>query len=80
MPNSFAQTVSLTCPQCSQGFEAPVWLVVDAAARPDLIEKIEQETIHDLPCPACSSPDRVDAPSSTAHRAMELHGKDAGAP
>ena len=65
--HSFAQTISLTCPQCSQPFDAQIWLIVDAAQRPDLLEMIEQETLHDLSCPHCSASARVDA-SLLVHR------------
>jgi len=59
---SFAQTASLTCPQCAKTFQAQVWLVVDAAARPDLYEKVVQETVHVIPCPQCGRPGDLDAP------------------
>lgn len=39
MPNSFSQTIELTCPRCGADFQAELWLIVDAAERPDLLEK-----------------------------------------
>jgi len=59
---SLAQRPELTCPQCNQTFQAEIWQVVDAAERPDLLEKVLQGTIHDLPCPQCGNRGRIDAP------------------
>ncbi|MBN2549545.1 MAG: CHAT domain-containing protein [Anaerolineales bacterium] len=62
MPHSYAETASLTCPQCQQAFQAEIWLIVDTAARTDLLEKIRAGGLHTLPCPHCSQPVQVDAP------------------
>ncbi len=53
MSASFAQTVPLTCPRCGTSFQAELWLIVDAAERPDLLEKARQDTLHELACPQC---------------------------
>jgi hypothetical protein len=37
MPNSYAQRADLTCTACGHAFSADIWLIVDAAERPDLI-------------------------------------------
>ena len=29
MPNSFAQTLEFTCPQCPKAFDADLWLIMD---------------------------------------------------
>jgi hypothetical protein len=62
MPTSFGQTLSLTCPRCGQSFEAAIWLIVDAAERPDLLEKIQAGTLHQVVCPHCQFQGEVDAP------------------
>jgi tetratricopeptide (TPR) repeat protein len=62
MPTSFQQTQQLTCPRCGQSFQAEIWLIVDAAERPDLLEKIQAGTLHQIPCPHCQFQGEVDAP------------------
>ena len=62
MANSFAENASLTCPECGQPFTADIWLVVDAAERPDLAARIRAGTLHDLPCPHCGHQGTIDAP------------------
>jgi predicted RNA-binding Zn-ribbon protein involved in translation (DUF1610 family) len=62
MDASLSQSVELTCPECEQPFTVDVWLIVDAAARPDLLERIRAGTLHDLPCPHCGNSGSVDAP------------------
>ena len=62
MPASFQQTPQLTCPRCGQSFAAEIWLIVDAAERPDLLEKIQAGTLHQIPCPHCQAEGQVDAP------------------
>ena len=62
MTHSFAQEAELTCPQCGQTFSADVWLIVDAAERPDLLERARAGTLHDLPCPHCGHRGAVDVP------------------
>jgi hypothetical protein len=62
MPTSFQQTQQLTCPRCGQSFQAAIWLIVDAAERPDLLEKIQAGTLHQMVCPHCQFQGEVDAP------------------
>ena len=62
MPTSFGQTQPLTCPRCGQSFQAAIWLIVDAAERPDLLEKIQAGTLHQVVCPHCQFQAEVDAP------------------
>jgi tetratricopeptide (TPR) repeat protein len=62
MPTSFQQTQQLTCPRCGQSFQAAIWLIVDAAERPDLLEKIQAGTLHQMVCPHCQFQEEVDAP------------------
>ncbi len=62
MPNSFAQTTDLTCSKCGKSFQAEIWQIVDTVERPDLTDKIEQESIHYFTCPNCQNEMPVDAP------------------
>ena len=62
MDVSLSQAAELTCSQCNKPFTADVWLIVDTAARPDLLAQIRAGTLHDMPCPHCGHPGRVDAP------------------
>ncbi len=60
---SYAETAPVTCPACGHGFEFDVWLIVDAAGRPDLLARIREGTLHDVTCPACGQEiGRADAP------------------
>ena len=62
MLHSFAQELTLTCPQCGKPFVAQVWLIVDSVEQPDLLERVRAGDLHDLPCPHCGNQGRVDAP------------------
>ncbi len=62
MANSFAESITLTCAGCGQEFEAEFWLIVDAAERPDLVERIRAGSLHDLACPHCGDAGHIDAP------------------
>lgn len=62
MSRSFAQSVALPCGNCGQSFMAEVWLIVDAAERPDLVDRIRAETIHTLRCAHCGTDQLIDAP------------------
>ncbi|MDQ7030293.1 MAG: CpXC domain-containing protein [Ardenticatenia bacterium] len=62
MPVSHAEQATLTCPQCGHEFTADIWLIVDAAERPDLIERIRDGTLHRITCPRCGHAWGLDAP------------------
>jgi hypothetical protein len=49
--HSFAERPSLTCPDCGQAFNPEIWLIVDAVARPDLLDRVREKTIHHVVCP-----------------------------
>ena len=51
MAHSFAEYPSLTCPECGAAFSPEIWLIVDAAERPELIDRVRDDTIHDVVCP-----------------------------
>ena len=60
---SYAQTAPVTCPACGHGFDFDLWLIVDAARRPDLVARIRAGTLHDVVCPQCGAAiGRADAP------------------
>jgi len=63
MSNSFATTAQLTCSDCGQSFQADLWLLVDSAERPDLLELARNGTLHDIDCPHCDQTNRVNAPT-----------------
>lgn len=52
---SYAQTHPLACPACGRGFDFALWLLVDTAERPDLVERIRAGTLHDIVCPHCGA-------------------------
>ncbi|MCS7010063.1 MAG: CpXC domain-containing protein, partial [Anaerolineales bacterium] len=62
MPISHAQPIQLTCPRCNRPFQAELWLIVDAAERPDLLEKARQGNLHELACPQCGPIAQANAP------------------
>lgn len=62
MGNSFAQETEFICPACEHHFGAPVWLIVDAAERPDLVAQAAADRLHALACPRCHQSGAVDAP------------------
>ncbi|MCS7055383.1 MAG: CpXC domain-containing protein [Thermoflexales bacterium] len=58
MSHSHAQSTQLTCPHCNRPFDAEIWLIVDAAERPDLFDKVKQGKLYDLTCPTAVSSNR----------------------
>jgi len=62
LSRSFSQTAEFTCPQCKKDFQAEIWLTVDAGERPDLMERIRNNSIHTLRCDNCGHENAVDAP------------------
>lgn len=61
MPHSFADQPALECPQCGAAFAPDVWLIIDAAERPDLLAHVLDGTLHRVACPSGHS-GLVDAP------------------
>ena len=62
MPRSFAQSASMPCFQCTQTFAVELWLIVDAAERPDLVEAIHSDALHTVRCPHCGTEHPLSAP------------------
>jgi CHAT domain-containing protein/tetratricopeptide (TPR) repeat protein len=55
MPNSYFERRKFICPSCGQNFDFDLWLIVDAAERPDLFECILDGTLHTVTCVHCSA-------------------------
>ena len=53
---SYVQSAPVTCPTCGRAFTFDVWLIVDAAERPDLMKRIRRGTLHTVACPNCGQP------------------------
>jgi hypothetical protein len=62
MSRSASQEVGVTCVSCGTAFGAEVWLIVDAAERPDLVARIVDGSIHTASCPHCGTLHPLDAP------------------
>jgi CHAT domain-containing protein/tetratricopeptide (TPR) repeat protein/DNA-directed RNA polymerase subunit RPC12/RpoP len=60
MPNSYFQFINLTCPKCKNVFETNIWLIVDTAERPDLLEDIK--TGRQTSCPYCGHQGNLNVP------------------
>ena len=51
MPDySYKQTSQITCPQCGVSLTAQMWLILDAAARPDLLDALRRGALHTSVC------------------------------
>lgn len=61
MSYSYADQATLNCPHCGQPFTAEVWLIVDTNERPDLLQRLQDETLHLLVCPHCGQEATLDA-------------------
>ncbi len=61
MAHSFAQSPSLQCPQCGAAFDPEIWLIIDAAERPELLARAADGSIHAVACPNGHAGE-VDAP------------------
>jgi CHAT domain-containing protein len=49
--HSFADRPTLQCPECGRAFAPDVWLIIDAAERPDLLARVRDGSIHHVVCP-----------------------------
>lgn len=61
-PHSHAEPAGLACRACGAAVAGQVWLIVDVAERPDLLERLRAGTLHDLVCPQCGRAATVNAP------------------
>lgn len=53
MSISHSELAQLTCPACGKDFEAEIWMLVDAAERPDLAQALRDDTLDQAVCPHC---------------------------
>ena len=51
---ALSRSVPLKCKHCGVPHTARVWEIVDAAARPDLIEQLIDDVLYRVSCPHCS--------------------------
>ena len=56
MDYSYTKATELRCPHCHQTCTSETWLIVDQAARPELIQKIIDGELNSLICPNCGQP------------------------
>jgi hypothetical protein len=47
---------------CGSAFAAPVWIVLDAGERPELVAELRAGTLHQTSCPRCGTPGSITAP------------------
>ena len=60
---SYAKVTEILCPHCNRTSTADIWLIVDQAARPELIQKIINGGFNTPICPSCNQPmGEVDKP------------------
>ncbi|MBC8078421.1 MAG: hypothetical protein H7Y32_20255, partial [Chloroflexales bacterium] len=62
MTISYSDQSPLTCPNCGHTFEAPIWLLLDAPERPDLLAALRAGLLNIAPCPLCGHADAGGAP------------------
>lgn len=62
MAISYSEQVTLTCPSCGTDFGAAVWMLVDAAERPDLAQALLDGTLDVVACPHCGVQGPAGAP------------------
>jgi hypothetical protein len=62
MTISYSDQSPLTCPTCGHAFEAPIWLLVDAAERPDLVAALREGRLNVTACPECGRAEDAGAP------------------
>ncbi len=53
MDRSFGANREIKCPHCDTSFDFKIWQIVDICERPDLLEKILNDTLYDVYCPEC---------------------------
>lgn len=59
---SHAEAAGLACRACGRPVTAEVWVIVDVAARPDLLARLRAGALHEVICPACGHAATVNAP------------------
>ena len=62
MPISYSERARLTCPACLAPFDADVWILVEAAERPDLAQALRDGALNTVACPHCGHEGPAGAP------------------
>lgn len=62
MSISYPETIPLTCPRCGTTFTNETYIIVDGVERPDLVQRILDDSLHNTECPNCGQTGRVAAP------------------
>lgn len=62
MAISHSDHVALMCPDCGSGFQAEVWLILDAHEQPEQVELLRHERLNYVTCPHCGSGSAAAAP------------------
>lgn len=51
MDHSISINSTLNCPECGQPFDDEIWLIVDIKERPDLLQRLFNNGLHEVTCP-----------------------------
>ncbi|MBI5965469.1 MAG: CHAT domain-containing protein [Chloroflexi bacterium] len=74
MSHSFAQFSFVPCQKCRKNFPTMgLYVIVDVAERPDLLEKIHSGTLHIFTCPHCGREGQVNAPLLVFRKDADPH-------
>jgi hypothetical protein len=73
MSHSYARRLKMACLECGRDFSADVYIIVDTAERPDLLEKIRSGTLHEIPCSHCGHRGPVEVPLLVFRPDHKLH-------
>lgn len=61
--SSIKGIVEKKCDRCQKYLEAEVWQIINCSERPDLVEQIAKDMIHQVICPHCQYKQDVEAVS-----------------
>ena len=62
MPNSKVLESDYTCYACGETTPVQSWFIIDASEKPDLIERVKDETIWEVTCSSCGESIYSDLP------------------
>ncbi|MBN2006862.1 MAG: hypothetical protein JXA21_26145 [Anaerolineae bacterium] len=71
MLNSYAKYPTLVCPACDRSFSPEIWVIVDLTEHPELVDRICDDTLHDVRCPACNYVGTLDVPLLLYHPSID---------
>ena len=61
-PHSYAERVTVVCFQCGHPIPIDVWMILDLAEHPELVETIAHDPLRRAACTRCGTTNLVDAP------------------